>query len=375
MHRIMANVSKILFKRKSFFIITFVLPLVMVLVFSVLYSSNSSLNIAVINKDKGEFGQVIYDRIEGIENVKIIDIDNKDNVDDDMIFHKYEMVVTIEEDYTEKLLKGDESLIKIKSINQNELQSIVEGVIKSESKSLDTICRNVDVESEGIKEVIKVFKESQPKYNIIKAEEGSESINNSIGIMIYLIFLSAVFSTVFLIEDERGGTKDRILMAKVNEQSYFGGMCFIFFLLSSVGAIEYFIVCHAFGYEFGFENTSILLLLLLLMVLLSVVFNVLLTTVIKKKNVFNLLSSTVTIPIFMLSGTFWPYEMMSESLQKISSILPPRWFMQAVEKLQSGKGLSDICPEIFGLLCVSIVLFLLSIFFTRNKIVFVKDDK
>lgn len=375
MRKIMANVSKILFKRKGFVIVTFILPLVMVFVFSAIYGSNSTYKIGIINKDEGKFGEALYERLNDIENIEIVDIEEDEGIEDDLIFQKYVMLVEIKEDYTNNLLKGKESKVKIESINQSEIESVISSVIESESRSFATISKNIDVETEGIDSVLKVFKESMPEYNVIEAVEKSESINNSLGIMIYLIFLSAAFSTVFLIEDERQGTKDRILMGKVSEQTYFGAMCLIFFLLSSVAAIEYYIICHISGYDFGFKNTFMLLIILLLIVLLSVVFNVLLTTLIKKKGVFNICSTAITIPVFMLSGSFWPNEMMSEGLQKISSILPPRWCLDAVEKLQAGKGIVDIIPQISGLIILSIFLFLLSIFFTRNKIVLVKENK
>ena len=59
MIRIMKNAAKILLKRKSFLITTFLLPIILIFAFTALNSSNSTLKIAVINKDNGEFGKEI----------------------------------------------------------------------------------------------------------------------------------------------------------------------------------------------------------------------------------------------------------------------------------------------------------------------------
>ena len=59
MIRIMKNTAKILLKRKSFLITTFLLPIILIFAFTGMESSNSTLKVAVINKDSGEFGKEI----------------------------------------------------------------------------------------------------------------------------------------------------------------------------------------------------------------------------------------------------------------------------------------------------------------------------
>jgi ABC-2 type transport system permease protein len=82
----------------------------------------------------------------------------------------------------------------------------------------------------------------------------------------------------------------------------------------------------------------------------------------------------MTLPIFMLSGTFWSFEMMSKGLQKIGNVLPPRWIFMAIEKLQAGEGITSIFPMLIGILALSVLFLLLSVFFTKNKMVLVKQN-
>ena len=364
---IMKNAMSIFLKRKSFLITTFLLPIILVFVISIIYGGNSNVKIGLINKDQGEFAELISDRINNIENIKVIEVKNEDKVDDDLIFHSYEMLITIDEDYTEKLLDGIESTIKVKSISKSEVEDVVANVIESESRSLATICKNIDVKEQGIDNVIDTFNDSKPEYEIIKGTESPQSINNSLGMILYLIYMSTLLSTVFLIEDESLGIKDRVLMSKVSEQKYYSGMILTFFVLSAFTAIEYYAICKIFKYEFGFKQHYLLLVLLLLFVLLGVMFNVLVGILVKKKNVFNLVCSTMSIPIFMLSGCFWPYEVMGKSLQKIGEIFPTRWIMRSITNLQEGMSVSSIIPEIIGMIALSIILFLTSVVITKCK--------
>lgn len=372
MCKIIKNVFKILFKRKGFVFTTFLLPILVILLFSALYSSNSSAKVAIFNNDNGELGNVIVNRLKSVDGINIVE-GEKERVED-LIFHKYEMAIIIDKDYSDKVQNGELSEIRIKSLdNSSSFESIVSQVISNESKSLITLFNNIDLNKTSVDEVLDEFNKSKPEYKVVKGKEEKTSINTSIGMILYVICISTGMSVVFLLEDEREGTKSRILMSKVSEKTYYSSMCLIFFILSSIPAIEYFIACKLFNYEFGFSNTIYLLILLLLIVLVFVVLSILLTTIVKKKNLFTLLNGTLTLPMFMLSGCFWPYEFMSDKLQSVGALFPPRWFMEAVEKLQSGSGFVDVLPEIFGLLIITVTLLLLSIFLTRNKMVLVKD--
>lgn len=155
---------------------------------------------------------------------------------------------------------------------------------------------------------------------------------------------------------------------------YYAAQCVIFFFFTAVPSIEYYAVCKIFDYEFGFDYTVLLLILVLLMSLLAVAFSIMLASIIKNKSVFNLVNSALTVPIFMLSGAFWDFDMMSQGIQKIGNALPPRWIFMAIEKLQAGEGIRSILPIIVGLIILSVFFLLLSVFFTRNKMVLVKEN-
>lgn len=374
MINIMKNVSKILFKRKSFILTSFIFPLIMVLLLAGLNGSATTYKVGLINKDKGEFGRALEEKLEEIDFVKIIRLENDENYSEKLMFHEFEILITIDNDFTEQILNGEFSRIDVKAIGQTEMEPTMMRILESEVRALATICNNVTVEEIGIDKVVKTFNESKPNYEIKTFEKSKVSIIASLGSIFYLIFIAAGMSCSFILEDEKQGTKDRTLMGKVSENQYYSGLCTVFFALTSIIAIEYFIICNVFKYEFGFENKIILLMFLLLFVMLAVVFSIMIASIIKKKAVFILVNVCFTLPMFMISGCFWPFEAMSEGMQKVGSILPPRWIFMAIEKLQAGEGFSSIIPMIIALLALIVVLFLLSIFFTRNKIVLVKDE-
>lgn len=373
MLNIMKVISKILFKRKGFVISTFILPLILIVAMSGLSSSSSVYNIGIINKDKGEFGQVIEDSLDESEVINLTNLEDKD-YSEELIFHKYEMIVTIDEDYTDKVIEGDLSKIKYRALGEGEMSNIVGSIIETQSNSLYTICNNVNVKDVGIQNVIDTFKDSKPDFTEIKTEKQIGKVSNSLGLLFYVIFFSAGSACVFLLEDERFGTKDRTIMSNISEKQYYGAHISIYMLFGSIPAIEYFIFCNILGMDFGVENKVWVLIIGLLMSLLAVTFNIFVTSIVKNKMIYSLISSCFTIPMFMLSGCYWPYEMMSDTLQKVGKIFPTRWLLEAYENLQKGIGTTDIFLNLFGVVILSALFFVMTIYFTKNKRILIKSN-
>lgn len=375
MFNIIKNTCNILLKRKSFVVTAVVLPLILIFSFSILYSSNSSLRVGIINEDEDILGEALEEKLNDINGIEVVNIDKNKNYEEDLMLHRYEMVITISDDFTDSILNGEKTKVSIHSISESDMKPTVKAILESEVSSLATLYNNVSYKDNGKEEILKTFKASKPEYNIQKEKKRKISINNSLGMIIYMIFVCAGLGCSFLLEDEMLGTKQRILMGKVSENKYYGALITTFFVLSSIPVIEYYIVSKLMGYEFGFKNTWILIILMLLVVLLAISFNVMLASIVKNKSAYTSISISFTIPLFMLSGTFWPYDFMSETLQKVGNILPPRWFLLSVEKLQNGEEIKAIIPMIAALILLTLFLYLLSIFFTRNKIVLIKNNK
>lgn len=374
MIRIMKNTAKILLKRKSFILTTFILPIVLIFAIGSLNNSASKFNIGIINKDKGELGQVVEDKLSSMDMVRAENLNDEDYTKS-LIFHKYEMIITIDENFSDKILNGELSQVKYQSLTESDTSSIVKNMLESEVSSLATICNNIDVKNRNINDIIKTFNDSKPNYDIVNKKDAKITVGeDSMGLIFYVIFISSCLGCGFLLEDEREGTKERTLMGNISEKQYFAGQGMLFFLFAAIPSIEYYIVANLFDFEFGFENKILLLPILLLIPLFAVSFSLMASSIIKSKSLFTLITCTMTLPMFMLSGSFWSYDLMSSTLQKIGSALPPRWIFLSIYNLQEGNSVTSILPMFGGVLLISILLFLLSIFFTKNKVVLVKDN-
>ncbi|WP_370839426.1 ABC transporter permease [Intestinibacter bartlettii] len=91
-------------------------------------------------------------------------------------------------------------------------------------------------------------------------------------------------------------------------------------------------------------------------------------SIICKKQVYasSIINILIVVPCCMLSGVFWDFEVMEESLQKIGSYIPTRWVYVCIENLQNGNDLNGIRIYLGLMVLLSIILFAIS--FTKLKL-------
>ena len=69
----------------------------------------------------------------------------------------------------------------------------------------------------------------------------------------------------------------------------------------------------------------------------------------------------------MLSGVFWDFDVMEESLQKIGNYIPTRWVYVCIENLQNGNDLNGIKIYLGLMILFSIILFAISFTILKFK--------
>ena len=142
MFSIMKNICKILFKRKGFIITTFVLPIIVSNLFLSMGGS-SYYPVAVINNDKGAIGQDIIDKLKEVEGIELKEIDESEDYMQKLSFHNYEIVIKLNQDFTDEVINGKDDCVEVYSISQSDYTAIIKNIIVQEVKSIYTIAENI----------------------------------------------------------------------------------------------------------------------------------------------------------------------------------------------------------------------------------------
>lgn len=366
MAKIIFNNFKLLLSKKSFIIMGVIAPAIVIMLFSFSFGKSSNYKVGVINNDNNYISKEIINTIHKIENVDIVEIKD-DEVELLLITHQIQMAVIIEKDFSKNILNEEKDQVIIKSINNSDVVSIISDVINSKSEDLSLISSISNGSIEKFKELDKEYNENSLNINTNELINDKASIDNSIGIVIMIIFIVGSSISNFLIEDEENKTKSRILASGVSITKYYTSMVVVFYILSCVTTIIYYSLCKIFKLDFLMDNTTNFLIVLLFINLVSVSLNLCIVSLTKSRYVASTINILIVVPTCMMSGVFWDFSIMPEYMKKIGELLPQRWVYICLEKLQTYNNIKSISNYLIYMLLLSVGLFILSIIIHKLK--------
>lgn len=365
MLNIIKNTFKVLFRKKIVIVTMILIPTIITVGFSFLLGSSNKCGIGVVNKDNNIISQEIINNLNSMETINLVNLDVEE-VDNAIVSREVELCIIIDDDFSENILDGKKDNIGIKYISDSEIKASIENVINSSTNNLYKIGKLADGNEEKFKAYLKVYKDSDMKYELSQVEISKVSVDSSIGFVIMLIFISTFYIARFIIDDERGGTKDRTLLGNVSKLKYYSSTFIVFFICSAITSVLYYLICNALHFDFKTDNTIYYLYVLLAVNFVAVGFNLVILAFSKNPILAGNLSVLIVTIGCMVSGLWWPFEIMPDQLQKIGELLPTRWAMIAVENIQSGYGLEKLLPQIYNLLICGIVFLIITVILSKR---------
>ena len=197
----MVNTMKLLLKKKSFIIMVIVAPAVIIVFFSFAFGSDMNYKVGIINKDNNYISNEVVEAINKVENIDVVDI-SKENYEMLIISHQIQMVVIIEENFSDNILNLEESEVTIKSISNSDVKETLVSIIKSKVNNLSLIAKISGKNIDKFKKNNEDYKENLLNYTLSEVENVRPAIEKSIGIVIMMILISGASIANFLIEDD-----------------------------------------------------------------------------------------------------------------------------------------------------------------------------
>lgn len=360
------NTTKLLLKKKSFIVMGIIAPAIVIVFFSFAFGKDMNYKIGIIDKDNSYISREIIDVINDIEDVDITDI-SKDNYEILLASHQIQIAIIIEDNFSDNVLNLEDSKITIKSISNSDIKETLVSIIKSKVSNLSLIAKVSNNDIDIFKEKNEVYKDNLLKYNLSEVEESKPVVENSIGIVIMIILINGAAIANFLIEDEEHNTKSRVLASGIKQHKYYMALLIVFYLVSSISSVIYYVLCKLLNLDFGMDNTNNFLLVMLLLNLVAISLNLCIVSFSRNRYIASTINILIVIPTCMISGVFWDFEIMPVYLQKIGSLMPQRWIYECIENLQVYGSLSSICQYIFYMIAISLLFFSFSLSMFRIK--------
>lgn len=191
---------------------------------------------------------------------------------------------------------------------------------------------------------------------------GQGTTQQGMGLFIMFILVGSTTTADFIIKEKEDRTYYRIFCAPVSSTIYILGN-----LIANIAIICFQVIAVLFFQKYALNIDSgmsqiELFIILMDFGLVSVAFGMLIVAFSKTRYQASSLSTLIITPTCMLSGCFWPNELMPTVMQKISKFLPQSWVIDAIQKGQQSPDFSNIAFDLAIILAFAVTFFIVAIY-------------
>ncbi|MDQ1144175.1 ABC-2 type transport system permease protein [Bacillus sp. SORGH_AS 510] len=369
---IIQNTLRMTFRKRKNIIMFLCMPLVGIFIALLAYGGGQTpiLAIGVVNQDKSEITDHTIEFLKGLENVKVSEV-NTAQGKERVTSGKLDSVITFEKGFSESVLKGSPNHIEISSIKGAAVTGFVKSYLYQYINNLATISRAAEGNQPLFEQMVADYQQSHYKLATHSVEDASKNkymTNQTIGFLIMIMLMSAVnLSEIILLEKEQR-TYYRLLSTPINARKFLLANVVVNMIVMTVQMLITLTIMRTvfdMGVNVSFWEAAFVMILFSL---ISVGLSLVIISFANSRNAASALQNLVIIPTVMLSGCFWPVEVMPKALQKIAEFLPQRWTLDTLTKLQEGSSFSSLYLHYIILFAFAAAFFLIAVYrFSRNN--------
>ena len=177
------------------------------------------------------------------------------------------------------------------------------------------------------------------------------------------ILICAIMTSVSIVREKETGTMSLLLVSPVKPLTIILGKLVPYFLLSCVILTVMLLMAYTvLGLPVSASVVSVIVVSLIY-IILSLSIGLMVSTIVDTQLTALIVSAVMfMLPVIMLSGMIFPVDNMPLVLQWISTIIPARWYIEAMRRLMVQQlAFSYILKDVLILLAMTVVLLAASI--------------
>lgn len=363
------NIRLTILKKKKFFALLVLAPIIFLLIYSKTMTGGSSgeLKIGVVNPNNTKAAQTIVASLKTNSMVQVIDI-TESSIQNNLDNKNIDCALIIPNNFETNILDGKASGVKIEAQDGNGIYKAIEPVINSEINNLKYIANASNGDQKtfntGIESYISKGIKLQTK-NLTNVQGDYAVTLSFIGILIFFMFTMSSFGTKSISEDRKNNVYARVFMAPIKAWQYYLAnimTCIVSLVIQIVVALVALKYIMKFELGIGLWELGIVLFVV---GILAIVLELFVMAIMKDDS--SMLSSIIVLIMAMLGGCFVPMSLFPGYVNKISMFMPTRWAMQAITDMQQGYAFSAVSKYIIWILLLALVLLIAVAYLTTKE--------
>ncbi|TQS75206.1 ABC transporter permease [Ornithinibacillus gellani] len=359
------------FRKKGNILLYLVAPIGAILIALLAYGGQTTdMKFGVINHDAGNMAEETIAFLGSIDHFKTVEISDND-VSKAVTSREMDGVITFQEGYTEGLLKGEPDAVHLTSIKGDQVTAFVKSYLYQYIDHLATLGMAADGNADLFNKMYEDYQQSEFQLTTTTLTDASTNKNltiSAIGFLIMIMMMSAATLSEIILAEKENRTYFRLLSTPITARKYIISNIIVNMIVMFIQVtITLMLLTYVFHIDLNIPFGKAFIVMAIFSVI-SVGVSLVLVAFSNSRGAFSALMNLVIMPTVMLSGCFWPVEVMPEVVQKISKFLPQRWTLDTLEALQAGSTFSSLYLNLCILFAFAIAFFLIAIYkFSRNN--------
>ncbi|WP_079508525.1 ABC transporter permease [Mesobacillus jeotgali] len=328
--------------------------------------------IGIVNLDDGELGKVLEEEIFVNGLPELIDGEgmSEKEMKDQLKQQELSVGVILPKDFSDHIILGEESQVKIVSIPSASLQSsIIESIVIqfNQSSAVNGAAMQVMGQPGRVNSSPGIANSVGDSFNIMEevaVKQKQKPVGSfqyyAAGMGVMFLLMTVITGVSAMIEEKEQDVYSRLLITKLTNRDYLIGK---FIGLLFISSLQFFIIFlgtrYLYGVNWGNSMSGVFV------IGFSFVFSVcglgvLLGTFVKTEKTFNAAGMLATQIMAAIGGSMVPLYLFPEWMNSIVKVLPNALALQTFLDLMTGAELSQVLMEAVILITIGIVSLLLA---------------
>ncbi|MCJ7841116.1 ABC transporter permease [Lederbergia sp. NSJ-179] len=368
---LMSKTLRTTFRNKKNILLYLVTPLVGILIALVAYGGqDSQMTLGVVNHDDDSIATETISFLKGLDHIQVKEM-QADDVKEHVISGKVDGVITFEQGYSESVLAGEPEHIDLTSIKGESVTSFVKSYLYQYIDNLTALGKAAEGDPGTFSRMYNHYQQADFQFETTTLEDSSTSKTmtlSAFGFLIMIMMMSAANLAEIILAEKENRTYFRLLSTPITARKYIFSNVLVNMMVMLVQVV---ITLVFLSYVFHIDlNVPFwkAFVVMAIFSLISVGLSLVIVAFSNSRSASNALTNLIILPTVMLSGCFWPVEVMPKSIQKISEFLPQRWTLDTLTKLQDGSTFGSLYLNLLILFAFAAAFFLVAIYkFSRNN--------
>ncbi|MBW9144046.1 ABC transporter permease [Clostridium sp. CM027] len=334
-------------------------------------SFNETVDITIVNKDKGSLGNKLIEELKTDKNFKIKESDLAE-AQIRIKQNKTGVTLVIPEIFTENLESGNLKKLDIMKLSDSNMDIIISKKVNNfvtqrllSNKVISVIKQNDIVINKSYGEISRKIDTSLSN-NPVKVEleeikkDGTRTLSGSLSTSLIINFLmfSMIYIVIEMVELRNNKTLRRSISTPNKNGSIIGSvlLAMLFLCWIQIGLMVT-VTKYIFHIYWGKSMLAVFLIFtIFIVVVLSL--GLLISRYAKNQSQAVGIVNLVVTPTCLISGTFMPLEFLPAVFKKISYFTPQNWALSALSDVAlKNSGVIDILPKLGILILFALVFF------------------